>query len=197
MNSDTELHSELTVIDPRGDLTLLIGDKTHDTSKRFLVSSKVLTLASPVLANLLSPKFKEGTMFHNGKCDTVTLEEDDLETMGLILQILHYQSDKAPLKMAPTKLATFAIHCDKYDLIDAVKPWASQWCRLPDTSYTTVEWGYELLAASMLRLPTFPLIASNAAKHLKPNFSDEFQADERLICLPDAMIGLFPILLPG
>ena len=46
--------SNITKIDPNGDLILEVGDRS------LLVSSKVLSIASPVFRTMLGPNFKEG-----------------------------------------------------------------------------------------------------------------------------------------
>ena len=46
--------ASITVIDPQGDLVLNIGDIS------LLVSSKVLSVASPVFRTMLGPNFREG-----------------------------------------------------------------------------------------------------------------------------------------
>jgi hypothetical protein len=52
------------MIDPDGDVLLQVG--SSEPKAHLLVSSKVLSLASPVFAVMLSPQFKEGISLRFG-----------------------------------------------------------------------------------------------------------------------------------
>ncbi|PYH28827.1 uncharacterized protein BO87DRAFT_450135 [Aspergillus neoniger CBS 115656] len=101
---------DLESLDPGGDLILSIEGQT---TRRFLVSSKVLTLASPVFANLLGPNFREGRQVTESHCPTICLHDDDPVCMKTVLEILHYQGDGED-QMNAERLAFIAVHCDKY-----------------------------------------------------------------------------------
>jgi hypothetical protein len=61
-----------------------------DTPANLLVSSKVLSLASPVFAALLGPKFLEGDHLRRGVSPIIELHDDDPTAMALICNILKY-----------------------------------------------------------------------------------------------------------
>lgn len=99
-------------IDPDGNVTLLIEGQSR---ARFLVSSKILSMASPVFARLFGQRFYEGTQMANLSCPTIPLHEDDPVAMRIIIRILHYQEPKQGVSVDAESLAKLAIHCDKYD----------------------------------------------------------------------------------
>src|SRR4051794_17173232 len=111
--------------DPDGDLVLKCQDHDTGITMLFRVSSKVLRLASPVFVGMLSPCFREGQSLLQGECPVVELEDDDASMMSLIINILHYQAGDQDHTMDAERLARLAIHCDKYDCIKALGPWAS------------------------------------------------------------------------
>ncbi len=71
-------------------MSKIIVDPDHDTVLRLngydlLVSSKVLSLASPVFEAMFKPHFKEGVELHSqlGESLIIPLPEDDLEATTL------------------------------------------------------------------------------------------------------------------
>ena len=110
--TDTTLHD----VDPAGDLILLVGPR--DTCQLVRVCSKILSLASPDFAALLSPRFAEGQ--GSGQEDwTVSLPDDDAEAMLVICRTIHFvdtASESPPFSL----IAKVASLCDKYDLAVAL-----------------------------------------------------------------------------
>ena len=110
--------------DPTGDLILLVGSK--DKSKSIQVSSKVLSLASPVFAAMLGPRFAEGQALPATKPSspiTLTLPEDDSEAMVWFCQTIHFERQLDPELSLPL-LAKLATLCDKYDASLAFLSWS-------------------------------------------------------------------------
>jgi hypothetical protein len=70
------------MIDPDGDVLLQVG--SSEPKAHLLVFSKVLSLASPVFAVMLSPRFKGGIGLRLGNSCEIPLPEDDLEAMTLL-----------------------------------------------------------------------------------------------------------------
>lgn len=104
-------------IDPAGDLALSVGSEEQKKSMR--VSSKTLSLASPVLAAMLDPRFAEGQ--ESGHKDwTVSLPDDDQEAMSYICLALHYQQDFNRV-VSPSLLEKVAVLSDKYDFTLALR----------------------------------------------------------------------------
>lgn len=109
--------------DPAGDLVLLVG--SEQVSMR--VSSTVLSLASPVLAAILSPKFAEGHALGMKKgLITINLPEDDPEAMAWIFNTLHFRQQMTSEVSFPL-LEKLAVVCDKYDMSVALGSWSEVW----------------------------------------------------------------------
>lgn len=180
--------AETVRLDPEGDATFILSGS--ECPQEYLVSSKVLSLASPVFSKLFGPNFKEGQEIRRGDHPRISLEDDDPKAMGLILSILHHKSSQVPLKMEPEALATLAIHCDKYDCNEALRPWAAGWCSNSEDVNAVEDLGFMLLAAYMFRSPAFSATASRAARRLKPNFASVWGEHETLTLLPETITGL-------
>ncbi len=111
--------------DPAGDLVLSIG--LNEDRQLIRVSSKVLTLASPVFSALLSPKFTESrSLADSTEVPQIPFPEDNPEAMVWLCQALHF-------KKRPTDEISFplvkdlAVLCDKYDLSIALGSWSELW----------------------------------------------------------------------
>ena len=111
------------VADPNGDVDFLVGP----LEKTLKVSSKVLSLASPVFAALFSPKYSEGNALSiSTDMHQIQLPDDDPEALGLVCCALHHRQI-APHRIIVEKLGKVAAVCDKYDLAEALAPWSSLW----------------------------------------------------------------------
>lgn len=190
--------SDTIKLDPEGDAIFAIKKPASDQEETttFLVSSKVLSLASPVFCKMFSPQFQEGTRVRNGECPRITLEDDDPTAMDVILRILHFQSDHVSLQKSRAEILSIAVHSDKYDCRGALKAWISTWWhanKLHKMSHlTSQEIGFTLLAAYMFRYPHLPKVATNAVRYLKPDFLSAWDKHERLSLLPESLTGKFP-----
>ena len=141
---DDEITEETREVDPDGDLYLEIEDL------KLLVSSKVLSLASPVFSTMFKSRFKESLANHQGpEKPTVTLREDDATTMELICWVLHHRADKVPEMLGEGMLVEVAEHCDKYDCAAALKGWVTTWIWGPyhDLDVDNQECSHVLFAA--------------------------------------------------
>ena len=117
--------------DPAGDLVLKVGSGDEVTLIR--VHSRVLSLASPVFAAMLSPRFAEGQVLENSKAmvDSTTiinLPDDDPTAMILLCKTLHFREDAAQCSFYLTDiLMDMAMICDKYDMSRALSSWSHIW----------------------------------------------------------------------
>ena len=178
---------EVVQLDPEGDATLVINGSGG--TEQYRISSRVLSLASPVFSKMFGPYFKEGIEIRSGDHPCINLEEDDPTAMAIILRILHHKCAKIPLTMDPKPCAILALHADKYDCNEALRPWILHWCS--DSERTSPEnLGYMLLAAYMFRSPSFSSVSANAVKQLQPDFTLRWGEDEVLSLLPDRVTGL-------
>lgn len=176
--------TEIEKLDAEGDVTLVVGGNTM-SPRQFLVSSKVLSLASPVFAKLFGPHFLEGSQMAKHGSVTIHLDEDNAKGMGIILGILHYQEIPEIEKLGAKELATLAICCDKYDCARIIRPWIANWFRKVDEGLSEKEYGLALLAAHMLRASEdFCKIARKVQLEFNLGSFDIWDDEEVLTLLP-------------
>jgi len=116
--------SSIFQVDPAGDLNLLV--KHHGQDKIFQVSSKVMSLASPVWRTMLDPSGP----FREAKPDIgeIAFPEDDAEALLIVLLAAHLCYQEVPQSGVGYKqLLEICIVCDKYDCIQLMRPWISNW----------------------------------------------------------------------
>ena len=106
-------------IDPEGDIHLNLRDR------ELLVSSKVLSLASPVFKELFGPHFPEGNCVEAKNPGHIGLHEDDPEATTFLCYLLHFQMDKIPDNPTPDCLDSIAILADKYDCVRSISQWTA------------------------------------------------------------------------
>ena len=130
--------------DPAGDLVLKLGSSDEVTLIR--VQSRVLSLASPVFAAMLSPRFAEGKALEDsaGMAKSLTaidLPDDDPRAMGFICRLLHFKEDAdRPTSYQPFTMMRLAEICDKYDMSRALSPWTNVWMYDVHTIVPKPEW---------------------------------------------------------
>ncbi|KAF6235845.1 hypothetical protein HO173_006040 [Letharia columbiana] len=106
------------VLDPSGDLRL--STNTQD----FVVSSKVMCLASPVWRAMFDP---QGHWARHSS-GVFSFPDDDSDALLIILQIAHLQfSDLPDALLIYEHLLQLAVLCDKYNTVRLVRPWISKW----------------------------------------------------------------------
>ena len=110
-------------VDPAGDVILSVGPEKNGDHARLRVSSKVLSLASPVFAAMVSPKWSDSAnKASSSEPQHISLPEDDSSPMEWICQILHFREDISTNKDIPF-LVSVAQLCDIYDFKPPIKPW--------------------------------------------------------------------------
>ena len=111
------------LIDPAGDLKLLV--KHHGQDRNFQVSSKAMSLASPVWRTMLDPSgpFREAKP-DNGE---IAFPEDDAEALLVLLLAAHLRYQEVPQTLKYEQLLNLCIVCDKYDCVGLLRPWISKW----------------------------------------------------------------------
>ena len=104
-----EEHSSI-VLDPSGDVRLTTN--THD----FVVSSKVMCLASPVWRAMFDPQGPWAKQSSSSGGSIYSLAEDDPDALLILLQIAHLQfSDLPDALVVYEHLLQLAVLCDKYE----------------------------------------------------------------------------------
>lgn len=112
---------KLVNIDPTGNLLIISEVANGSTLYHFRVSSKILSLASPVFASL----FPNATS-HAGQY-LLTIKDDVPETVGTLLELCHF-GRKAPLPYALLRgLYSLAELSQKYAIASPLVPWISIW----------------------------------------------------------------------
>ncbi|CAF9927005.1 MAG: hypothetical protein ALECFALPRED_003600 [Alectoria fallacina] len=133
--------------DAAGDLVLVIG--SGDIQRSVRASSKILSLASPVLAAMFSPRrFSEGTALSPSNPPEIHLPEDDPEAVTTFCHLVHFREyhGKQP---GPSfdQLMNMALFCDKYDAGLAFNPWSELWLQPQSDSDTSEDYGNLLALA--------------------------------------------------
>lgn len=117
---------------PSGDFKLIVeqdkrslfAPKPQNTvTGSFLVSSTVMTIASPVWKVMFDPqsRFREATE------KEVHFLDDDPDMLLLLLRIAHLQFQELPSTLDYRQLLGLATLCDKYDTVHLARPWLRQW----------------------------------------------------------------------
>ena len=140
-------------VDPNGDVILEVS--CSDGRIHLLVSSKVLSLASPVFSTMLNSRFKEGLSNHppTGK-RLISLPDDNAEAFTILCNAIHYRTDQVPRKLTLVCLENIAIICDKYDCTSALTPWSAMWLHAGIKSFDAKDLNKLLFAAFVLDDPT-------------------------------------------
>ncbi|UPL03939.1 hypothetical protein LCI18_014873 [Fusarium solani-melongenae] len=110
---------ELDTFAPNGDVTFVLGEgKT-----RVRVSSAVMKNASPVIADMLGPNFKEEYPPSAGDSSSVDvlLPEDDAVAFGWICRVLHSQADTNLWSPSPQEITKVLDVAEKYELVKGIQ----------------------------------------------------------------------------
>lgn len=132
--------------DPAGDLVLVIG--SGEIQRCIRASSKVLSLASPVLAAMFRPgRFSEGAALSSSNPPEIYLPEDDPEAVTKFCHLVHFREYHGK-QSGPSfdQIMNMALFCDKYDAGLAFNPWSEIWLQ-PSGSETPRDYGNLLALA--------------------------------------------------
>lgn len=138
-----------TTLDPEGDIILEISSSQDEEEASLLVSSKVLSLASPVFARMLGPNFAEGSRKVSASAPAIVrLPDDNAAAMQILCGAIHYQINDVSQPVQPTQLENLAVLCDKYDCVRALKPWTTAWFTAALEDYPSKDSCLKLLSAA-------------------------------------------------
>ena len=115
--------------DPDGDVFLLVRNNAMDECSepiRMQVSSKHLSLASPVFKAMLSRNFLEGATLNTMGSLQMNLD-DDSQALVVLLSVIHCQPSKIPSNIDLNLLVGIATLVDKYQLHEAAALLSGQW----------------------------------------------------------------------
>jgi hypothetical protein len=132
MSGDTSI----VQIDPDGDIAFELSNPNGKT--QLLVSSKVMSLASPVFARMFKSQFIEGLNTQPTPTTTrvIALPDEDEEAFTLICNSLHYRLGSSWPTLSVTCLENVAIICNKWDLVGAMSFSSETWLSNVDYSKT-------------------------------------------------------------
>lgn len=130
---------QLNIIDPDGDITLIIPVKRTDAEKQrsgtsvhprqFKVSSKHLTFASPYFKARLSANWPEGKDFTEKGSAEISIDGPgcDPETLSIILHIFHALGRHVPKQVTAERLLNIALATDYLQCHAAVEDYGRRW----------------------------------------------------------------------
>lgn len=185
-------------LDKHGDAILEIHDTDGPKTLRFLVSTNILRLASPVFAGMFGSGFVEGQSLRNEGHVVVKLVDDDAYAMKTILEILHHHP---PAEIDANKnakeIASIAIHCDKYDCRTALRPWIYYWFRdLKTVHRSPIELTLLLVATYRFDEPKqFANVSAMAVKYMPLEGLTNWNGHEMSDHFPEPAIGTSPLKL--
>lgn len=174
-----DTNTNVIEIDGDGDVVFeLSSPKPGDGKTHLVVSSKALSLVSPVLAKIFAwetqarqdkilsasespaPLVPENRPTSKSRTPPViALPEDDPETFTLLCKITHHQMSGVPATLAPNSIAMFASMCHKCDCIEAVSHSSFRWFQaiiiknLTIKSHNAGDLNKVLFAAFVLDMP--------------------------------------------
>lgn len=172
---------------PNGDAVLVVR---AGSTKRFLVSSQILQLASKYFNSLFSGPWTESQATQRGECPHIPLKDDDPDAMEIILSILHFRSSETYESLEPEMLAKVARHSDKYQCNLPLRPWISQWVRNVREPSNVEEHGLLLTAAYLFGFPEhFQEISSTAIRNVPAGFDTAWANHDIISFLPQEIKG--------
>ncbi|KAF2803433.1 uncharacterized protein BDZ99DRAFT_453758 [Mytilinidion resinicola] len=195
--SPTNGTSDLSRLDPNGDVILRIESQHDNATTSFQVSSKVLRLASPYFVRMFGPCFQEGLKLLQGEFPVIDLNEDDAPSMSIVLNRrvtgCHYRGVCDTNVMTAERLAGLAVQCDKYDCVTALTFWFSVWFKSVGSvrELSPEEFGFLLLAALLINdSGKFTEISERALREVTIAFSSRWEQHEILTILPTSIPGV-------
>lgn len=140
--------------DPNGDVVLLLHTQEPIETKRakdgkplakkarttapkdrsLRVSSKVLSLASPVFTAMFGSRFMTDGGLSVVDPPEIPLPDDDLEAITLLCFALHCHG-LSDIAVPATLLQGLAIICDRYDCAVAIQAWTRLWLQSLEEDY--------------------------------------------------------------
>jgi hypothetical protein len=104
-------------------------------NREILVSSKILSTASPVFQAMLDGRFREGVQLADAKASPdqepfrLALPDDDFAAMLLLCKVLHFKVDDIAPRPSSQLLLALAGICDKYHCTQTLKYAGALWIR--------------------------------------------------------------------
>lgn len=179
--------------------TFNLSSVLSDQQRLIRVSSKVLSLASPVLAATFSPKFAEGCALSDKNpisVPTINFPNDDPEAMIWLCEAFHFKHPETMGLEFPL-MKEIAILCDKYDMSKALRSWSELWMKFWTGSTKGPDEPLQMLWISYVfdNNPTFYAVCANMVELYSAE--DLARIGDRLKdnILPDRIVGMYLFFL--
>lgn len=148
----TEEKVSAVEFDPGEDVSFELS--CPDGKVHLLVSSRVLTLASPVFAAMFNSQFREGLSNRTAsRGPPIPLPDDDGPAFLIFCAAIHYQTDQVPRNLSLACLENLGIICDKYSCAKALAPWSDIWLKMEIEHLIVKDIKRSLFAAYVLDSP--------------------------------------------
>ena len=162
------------IIDEDGDILV------QTSSKELLISSKILTLASPVFKAMFNSKFLEGSTIRSVQNPLeLPLPDDDPDALSVLFHTLHFSSKRKFLKLGADLHLDVAQLSDKYECTTSISGESGRWLRsLSESDHeSSILWKSSTIAFLMGHMDEFSnftaklVLKSTAAEldHTAPN----------------------------
>lgn len=187
--------AQMVELDASGDFIIELSTQSSEKT-RLLVSSKVLTLLSPVLGKMFEWETRAGAGGGKGVATPVIpLPDDDEEVFTIICQIAHHKMEDIPDILKPEVLAKFAKICQKYDCIRPFTHSSFRWLQRDLRPYTLMNLNRLLFAAYTLNIcDAFEKISRRILFHQVGSFTGFPEFDHDIVGRVDLICKLFSFI---
>ncbi|RDW58955.1 uncharacterized protein DSM5745_11161 [Aspergillus mulundensis] len=171
--------------DSDGDIYARCGDRS------FHLSSKNLSMASPVFKAMFQPRFKEGLAIKDHGHTELPLPDDDPEVFKVFCDIVYVKFDLAPKDPDPEFLRRMSVFIDKYMCREAFSYYGKVWLQQPMDGHTPEMLWKMLQFAYVVDLgPEFSAITRHMLLTKPMKCLDWEFAAEELGLIPDAILEI-------
>jgi hypothetical protein len=159
-----------------GDVKLIVPTAADKRDVHFVVSADILCAASKVWKVWFTG---DATTLRESGSVNVPLCSGDLPAFELILSVLHYQTQSLPSPPSLDLIVQTTTLCDLYDLSRSLEPWIGSWLQQHSIlELSTADVGLYIIAAKDHCKYLLPVAYNHAITTFKPDFKDEWSADE-------------------
>lgn len=136
---------DIVLIDPDGDLILLVGSGRNNMKPAFFrVCASTLRRASPFWKAMLFGPWKESKPADGTDSWIVDLPKDDPKHLRVLLDIVHSNISAVPERPHYTSgLAGIVILADKFQMIRHLRPWSNGWASILRATTTDPSYSYD------------------------------------------------------
>jgi hypothetical protein len=107
-----------------------LGNGDEPSHIRMRVSSKHLTLVSPIFKSLLKGGYKESQSLSSRGTAEIPLPDDDCQALEILLNIIHGRLKHVPRTLSLDELTQITVLVDKYQLQEVTEMFSQAWIDL-------------------------------------------------------------------